>query len=67
MSSVVTPRTVFGMTLYNNTRHLREATDSILGQTHRDCAILQVGGTLVERNQNPTPSNPGSTGQKLKR
>ena len=42
MSSVVTPRTVFGMTLYNNTRHLREATDSILGQIHRDFVLLML-------------------------
>jgi hypothetical protein len=36
------PRTVLGMTLYNNPRHLREATDSILTQTHRDFALLML-------------------------
>jgi glycosyltransferase involved in cell wall biosynthesis len=42
MSSVMTPRTIFGMTLYNNARHLREATDSILRQTHRDFMLLML-------------------------
>src|SRR5262245_23540705 len=42
MSRVVTPRTIFGMTLYNNARHLREATDSILGQSDRDFALLML-------------------------
>jgi glycosyltransferase involved in cell wall biosynthesis len=42
MSSVMTPRTILGMTLYNNARHLREATDSILGQSHRDFALLML-------------------------
>jgi hypothetical protein len=36
------PRTVLGMTLYNNARHLREATDSVLGQTRRDFALLML-------------------------
>jgi hypothetical protein len=36
------PRTVLGMTLYNNPRHVREATDSILAQTHRDFALLML-------------------------
>ena len=35
-------RTILGMTLYNNERHLREATDSILGQTHGDFALLML-------------------------
>jgi hypothetical protein len=30
------------MTLYNNAKHLREATDSILGQTRRDFALLML-------------------------
>src|ERR1051325_8269197 len=38
----MTPRTVLGMTLYNNTRHLREATDSLLGQSDRDFALLML-------------------------
>jgi hypothetical protein len=38
----MTPRTVFGMTLYNNARHLREATESVLGQSHRDFALLML-------------------------
>jgi glycosyltransferase involved in cell wall biosynthesis len=42
MSSVMTPQTILGMTLYNNARHLREATDSILGQSHRDFMLLML-------------------------
>jgi len=38
----MTPRTILGMTLYNNARHLREATDSILGQSHRDFVLLML-------------------------
>ena len=38
----MTPRTVLGMTLYNNTRHLREATDSLLGQSDGDFALLML-------------------------
>jgi glycosyltransferase involved in cell wall biosynthesis len=30
------------MTLYNNPTHVREATDSILSQTHRDFALLML-------------------------
>jgi hypothetical protein len=30
------------MTLYNNAKHLREATGSILAQTHRDFALLML-------------------------
>jgi hypothetical protein len=40
--TAASPRTVLGMTLYNNPKHLREATDSILGQTHRDFALLML-------------------------
>ncbi|PYR79352.1 MAG: hypothetical protein DMF87_11520 [Acidobacteria bacterium] len=36
------PRTVLGMTLYNNPTHVREATDSILAQTHRGFALLML-------------------------
>jgi glycosyltransferase involved in cell wall biosynthesis len=42
MSSVMTPRTILGMTLYNNARHLREAADSILGQSDRDFVLLML-------------------------
>jgi glycosyltransferase involved in cell wall biosynthesis len=42
MSSALTPRTVLGMTLYNNAQHLREATDSILAQTHADFILLML-------------------------
>src|SRR5258705_9347720 len=42
MSTVVTPRAVLGMTLYNNAQHLREATDSILAQTNGDFALLML-------------------------
>jgi glycosyltransferase involved in cell wall biosynthesis len=42
MSRVLTPRTVLGMTLYNNAHHLREAADSILAQTHSDFALLML-------------------------
>ena len=38
----MTPRVVLGMTLYNNARHLREATDSILAQSHHDFALLML-------------------------
>src|SRR6267378_1917613 len=38
----VAPRTILGMTLYNNAKHLREAMDSVLGQTHRDFALLML-------------------------
>jgi glycosyltransferase involved in cell wall biosynthesis len=38
----MTPRAVLGMTLYNNARHLREATDSILGQRHREFVLLML-------------------------
>ena len=36
------PRTVLGMTLYNNAKHLREAADSLLSQTDRDFALLML-------------------------
>ena len=42
MPTVVTPRTVLGMTLYNNARHLCEATDSILAQTDGDFALVML-------------------------
>jgi len=42
MSPVLTPRTVLGMTLYNNASHLREATDSILAQTHGAFVMLML-------------------------
>src|SRR4051812_29368735 len=35
-------RTVLGMTLYNNARHLREATDSILAQSDRHFSLLML-------------------------
>lgn len=38
----MTPRTVLGMTLYNNAAHLREATDSVLSQTDGDFALLML-------------------------
>lgn len=38
----MTHRTVLGMTLYNNARHLREAADSLLAQSHRDFALLML-------------------------
>ena len=37
-----TPRAVLGMTLYNNPTHFREATDSLLSQSHRDFALLML-------------------------
>lgn len=42
MSRVLTPRTVLGMTLYNNASHLCEATDSILAQNHGDFVLLML-------------------------
>lgn len=38
----MTPRTVLGMTLYNNARHLPEAADSLLAQTRRDFVLLML-------------------------
>jgi glycosyltransferase involved in cell wall biosynthesis len=38
----VTPRVVLGMTLYNNARHLPEAADSLLAQTHSEFALLML-------------------------
>jgi hypothetical protein len=38
----MTPRTILGMTLYNNARHLREAAESILGQSRRDFMLLML-------------------------
>lgn len=36
------PRVVLGMTLYNNARHLREATESLLAQTDGDFALVML-------------------------
>jgi glycosyltransferase involved in cell wall biosynthesis len=36
------PRTILGMTLHNNARHLREAADSILAQSDRDFMLLML-------------------------
>lgn len=36
------PRIVLGMTLYNNARHLPEAADSLLSQTHTDFMLLML-------------------------
>jgi glycosyltransferase involved in cell wall biosynthesis len=38
----MTPRVVFGMTLYNNAAYLGEATDSILAQTEGDFALVML-------------------------
>lgn len=42
MSVQARPRTVLGMTLYNNARHLREAADSLLAQTRTDFVLLML-------------------------
>jgi hypothetical protein len=42
VTTPLTPRTVFGMTLYNRARHLREATDSILAQADGDFALVML-------------------------
>ena len=42
IAKAMVPRTVLGMTLYNNAGHLREAAASILGQTHGDFALLML-------------------------
>ena len=39
---MATPRIILGMTLYNNAAHLREATDSLLTQSHGDFALLML-------------------------
>lgn len=36
------PSVVFGLTLYNNPHHLREAVESLLGQTDSDLAIVML-------------------------
>jgi len=38
----MTPSVVFGVTLYNNARHLPEALDSLLAQTDRDFGVVLV-------------------------
>lgn len=38
----MTPRVVLGMTLYNNTGHLREATESLLCQTEAGFALVML-------------------------
>ncbi len=40
--AVGSPRIVLGMTLYNNARHLRAATESILAQSCRDFALVML-------------------------
>jgi hypothetical protein len=39
-ASAPAPRVVLGMTLHNNAPHLREALDSLLGQTYTDFVLL---------------------------
>jgi glycosyltransferase involved in cell wall biosynthesis len=48
----VGPRTVLGMTLYNNAAHLREATDSLLAQTEPGFALVMLDdGSSIEAEQ----------------
>ena len=43
------PRVVLGMTLYNNARHLREATESLLSQTESEFALVMLDdGSSIE-------------------
>ena len=38
----MTPSVVFGVTLYNNARHLPEALQSLLSQTDQDFGVVLV-------------------------
>lgn len=44
----MTPSVVFGVTLYNNARHLPEALDSLLAQTDRDFGVVLVDDGSVD-------------------
>ena len=45
------PRTVLGMTLHNNARHLREAAESILAQSDRDFMLLMLDDGSVDETE----------------
>jgi len=45
------PRVVLGMTLYNNARHLREALDSLLGQTYGDFGLVLLDDASVDETE----------------
>lgn len=47
----MTPRTVLGMTLYNNARHLREAADSLLAQSRTDFVLLMLDDGSVDETE----------------
>ena len=44
----MTPSVVFGVTLYNNARHLPEALDSLLAQTDQDFGVVLVDDASVD-------------------
>jgi glycosyltransferase involved in cell wall biosynthesis len=45
------PRVVLGMTLYNNARHLREATASLLSQSYRDFVLVLLDDASVDETE----------------
>jgi glycosyltransferase involved in cell wall biosynthesis len=45
------PTTVLGMTLYNNAAHLREALDSLLGQTNPDFRLLLLDDASTDATE----------------
>lgn len=47
----MTPRIVLGMTLYNNARHLREAADSLLGQSRTDFVLLMLDDSSSDETE----------------
>lgn len=47
----MTPQVVFGMTLYNNARHLSAALDSLLAQTDRDFGLVMVDDASADNTE----------------
>jgi glycosyltransferase involved in cell wall biosynthesis len=45
------PRVVLGMTLHNNARHLREALDSLLGQTYGDFGLVLLDDASADETE----------------
>jgi glycosyltransferase involved in cell wall biosynthesis len=42
---------VLGMTLYNNARHLPEAIESLLAQTHRDFTLILLDDASADETE----------------
>ena len=45
------PRVVLGMTLYNNARHLPEAIESLLAQTHSDFTLVLLDDASADETE----------------